>query len=410
MKVVHLNYADRVGGAAIAAFRHNEAMQQCGIDSKMLVVNRTLHYNRTIITPTTSNLKLKIESLIKSRLPAMKVIHERPYATWSLASNGFDLSKHPTVRNADAIWLHWINGGMLSVAGIEKILKLMKPTYWFMHDMWPFTGGCHYALVCQGYEDKCGKCPFLHYPEGSKRTNDLSRRQMKKKLRRWSKFSNLHILAPSQWLVDCSQRSTLFGGLEHTVVRNVIDTGRFHPINKLAARRLFGLPIDKKLILFGADSISSPYKGWNYLKETLNIIDSTKIECIVFGTAEYMFTLQNSIRLKVHFTGKLSDEYSLIALYNACDVFVTASVAENYPNVLIEAMACGLPCVGFNTGGIPEIIRHGKTGYISQEISAKGLAAGINHVLQTADYASMSATSRERIVKENSYAAAKNAL
>ena len=121
MKVVHLNYADRVGGAAIAAFRHNEAMQQCGIDSKMLVVNRTLHYNRTISTPTTSNLKLKIESLIKSRLPAMKVNHERPYATWSLASNGFDLSKHPTVRNADAIWLHWINGGMLSVAGIEKI-------------------------------------------------------------------------------------------------------------------------------------------------------------------------------------------------------------------------------------------------------------------------------------------------
>ncbi|MFR7466444.1 MAG: glycosyltransferase [Phocaeicola vulgatus] len=65
--------------------------------------------------------------------------------------------------------------------------------------------------------------------------------------------------------------------------------------------------------------------------------------------------------------GKISDEYSLTLLYNAVDVYVTSSLAESFGQTIIEAQACGTIPVGFDLGGIPDIIEHEKTGYLARE-------------------------------------------
>ena len=246
---------------------------------------------------------------------------------------------------------------MLSTKEVENILKLGKPTRWYMHDMNPITGGCHYSMECVKYMQHCQNCPMIQ----RKLLNiDLAKIQFDKRLKLWSKYKNLEAYTPSNWLAKCVSNSNLWKGHKITVYPNVIDTQKFHPVNKSAAKDLLGIGGTKKLILFGAADVNSPYKGWEYMRQAINKLEPERYEALIFG--EEKQKIRKDIAIKCHFVGHLADEYSLILVYNAADVFVSASLADNYPNVIMEAMACGLPCVGFNIGGIPDQIKHKKNG------------------------------------------------
>lgn len=383
MKIVHINFADKAGGAAIAAYRHNEAMIAAGIDSKMLVVRKTSG-SKAVLTPSGRPTFNSLRNAIYNSIDGKIASRHRPYATWSYAAHGFNLAKEPAIKEANAIMLHWVNGATLSNSGVERILQLGKPVIWFLHDMWPFTGGCHYTLGCDRYTTRCGNCPMLNGHAGSGRERDLAWRQFSSKLRHWNRYSNLSIMAPSRWLLDCAAKSMLFKDRPTTLYRNVIDTSKFKPCDKIAARQVLNLPLDKKLVLFGAESVSSPYKGWPLLREALSSLDPEQCECVVFGGADPDLISFDS-HIRVNYVGRLADDYSLILLYNACDLFVTPSIADNFPNVILEAMACGLPCVGFDIGGIPEMIHHLSTGYVAPHVSPQALATGIDWVLHEAD-------------------------
>ena len=88
--------------------------------------------------------------------------------------------------------------------------------------------------------------------------------------------------------------------------------------------------------------------------------------------------------------GYVNDEQRIVDVYHAADVFVLPSLSENLPNTIMEAMACGVPCVAFKVGGIPEEIDHLKNGYVAAYRDAADLAKGIAWVLQEADYESLS--------------------
>lgn len=404
MKILNINIKDRIGGASIAAFRHNEAMRLCGLDAKLLVLDQTEIHHPHIITPESKPLYNKIRAWLYNGLSYRKIKKQQPYASWSCASYGFNLRKEQAVKDADILILHWINEGMLSLNGIQRLLDLGKPTYWFMHDMWPITGGCHYSLSCQRYTENCGCCPMFSNRTGSSNPKDLSFKQLSAKSRLWSGYDNLRILTPSQWLATCVSASSLFSIRQVDICRNFIDTDLYKPIDKVSARNLLKLPMDKKLILFGADSINSPYKGWSFLEKSLSAFNND-IECVAFGNIKEE-NIQKKLPVKVHFTGKLSDDYSLIALYNACDVFVTPAIADNYPNVLIEAMSCGLPCVGFDIGGIPEIIDHKITGFIAHNKTSEELITGIRWVLNNREYENICNQARNKILQQSSFQSA----
>ncbi|MDD3037277.1 glycosyltransferase [Bacteroides sp.] len=399
MKIVHINYSDRMGGAAIAAYRLNEAMNLAGMSSTLLVADKTDFGNQYVVTPEQRLIKMK--TLFKRYWTDWSVNRIKAFGAWSYANTGFQLAKEKVVQEADVIYLHWTNFGLLSVQGIQELLNTGKPIYWFMHDMWPFTGGCHYAFDCERYKTHCGACPMFYAKMGSRCEYDLSYKQFERKKRKWSSYSNLTILTPSEWLGHCVEESRLFGDKKIQLSRNVIDTNRYRSVPQSIARNLLGLPENKKLVLFGADAINSPYKGWSYLKEAIHNMSDT-IEYVVFGGCDSN-AVEMETKASLHFMGRLHDDYSLMLLYNAADVLVAPSLADNYPNVILEAMACGLPVVGFNTGGIPELVEHQVTGYLANKEDSSDLCTGINWILFTADISKLKANARLKIETESSY-------
>lgn len=375
MKIVHINIGDTGGGAAIAARRHCEAMRRAGIDAQMLVLSKQsgLPWVHEACRGRWARLWLRV----RSRVQEAVMRRFRPWGAFSAQWCGLNLAKHSLVREADIIYIHWVAAGMLSARGVERVLRLGKPVRWYMHDMNPITGGCHYAMDCAAYQQGCAHCPLLGAaPLGL----DLARRQFRERLRRWSRYPNLEAYTPSAWLGACVERSALWRGRRVTVFPNVLDTAVFRPVARAAARELLGVPQEKCLLLFGAAQPGSPYKGWKYMRGALALLPPDRYEALVFGGRNDGVEAQ--LTLRCHFTGFLHDDLALVLVYNAADVFVSASLADNYPNVIIEAMACGLPCVGTRVGGIPDQITHLVNGYLAEPRSSASLAEGIRAVCE----------------------------
>ena len=293
-------------------------------------------------------------------------------AYWSLNSSTYPIAEVIQSFAADVVHLHWIGDNYLP---IQQMAKIRVPIIWTLHDMWAFTGGCHYAGDCTGYENGCGNCPQLVTPQ----PDDISQKIHLQKMTSWSDVP-MTIVCPSQWLADCSKRSSILGKKSIQVIPNGIDTEQFKPIDKTAARKAFNLPINKKLVLFGAfGGTDDPRKGFSYLRDALKVLPQfTAIELVVFGSEQPQ---KLEVNLPVHQVGRLQDGVSMALLYAACDTFVLPSMQDNLPNTILESLACGTPCVAFDTGGIPDLIQHQHNGYLSQLRDVDDLAKGIQWVL-----------------------------
>lgn len=392
--VVHLSYSDVHGGAAIAASRHCEAMIRAGIDSKLVILEKS-GSNSYAETPFIGLNKLKIALNKKISIKESSFVNSS--GTFSGFSRGFDFAGIETVREADLIVLHWINGDMLSVRGVEKILELGKPTVWYLHDMFPITGGCHYSFDCNGYTGDCSNCPVVH----GKYCSKLPFRILSSKIRHLRKYDNLVFAGPSRWITGCASSSSLASGHKCVCFPNVLDTDKFKPL-PFPTKSLFGLDEGKKTIMFGATAVISSYKGAEYIRALLECLDPSKYECLIVGHIDGDYFKSNNITIRQ--TGFLRDDISLVAAYNACDTILVPSLADNYPNMILEAMACGKPCVGFNTGGIPDLVRHGESGYLCSEKSTESLKQGLEYIFDSEErYEELSESARRQMVANNSY-------
>lgn len=372
-KILHINYSDSKSGAAIAAKRHCEAMIKAGYEVRMLVARKSGN-EKYIYQATSSPLK---SFLYKLTVKASKLFVNsilKPYASFSYPIFSIRISKHSLVKWADVIYIHWVAGGMMNEKEIERILKTGKPVRWFMHDMNPITGGCHHALSCKKYLSTCSNCPQL-----DNRINfiDFAKLQYLRRERIFSKYHNLEAYTPSKWLGECVTKSGLWKNKKVVVFPNVIDLNIFKSIDKENALNFFKLDGKKRIVLLGAVGWNSPYKGAHLLIDTLNYLPSEEYEALIFGDKGEM---SDKIRIHCNYTGYISNPQSLIMAYNAADVFVSSSIAENFPNVILEAMSCGLPCVAFNVGGIPDLIKHKENGYLANPRDFRDLATGIEYI------------------------------
>jgi glycosyltransferase involved in cell wall biosynthesis len=384
VKILHINTYDKSGGAAIAAFRLHSAMLNEGVESKYLVLNRTIHDRDDIIS--ISPYEKYIKNVINKICEKITVRRMRGKAgLFSSFKYGIDISKYPELTDADVIYIHWICGSFINFKVLKRILKIGKPVFWFMHDMFPITGGCHHSFECTRYYRQCDLCPY-YMKSGI--LPDLSAWQYKLKRRLYQKSSNLFFIAPSRWLADCARKSELTKDKLIFYIPNLIDPRRFKPMPKDTARRLFSIDTNKKIIGFGADSaLTNPYKGWSYLKDALDMLShdmsvvNMEIELVIFGSS-FNKKIAAHLPFVTHFYGYLHDEYSLIMVYSCLDVFVIPSIAENLPLIVLESLAVDVPVVGFNVGGIPDMINE-QTGYLAEYKNSRDLAKGIASLLQT---------------------------
>lgn len=389
MRVLIVNTSERIGGAAIAASRLVEALKNNGIKAKMLV--REKQTDRLSVIELKKNW-WRMWQFIWERILIWKENQFKKHNLFAvdIANTGTDITAIPEFQAADIIHLHWINQGMLSLNDIQKILQSGKPVVWTMHDMWPCTGICHHARECDKYHQECHHCPYIYKGGGKK---DLSNQVFKKK-------KEIYQLAPvtfvtcSRWLKERASQSALLNG--HTIVDipNPINTGLFKPQNALVARNRMELPTDKKLILFGSVNVTDKRKGIDYFIESCKLLAEMHPELkeelgvVVYGKNSEQ--LKPLIPFQVFPLDFISNEKDLVNIYNAVDLYVTPSLEENLPTTIMEAMACGIPCVGFNVGGIPEMIDHLHNGYVAEYKSAEDLANGVIWTLNESEYRTLS--------------------
>lgn len=379
MKIVHISTNDITPGAARAAYRLNRSLQLIGINSKMLVQTKHSDDQTIIGSPVKSGIAQAVTGLrlTLDHLPLKLYRNRDTSVTYSIQWIPDNIASHVAQLTPDLINLHWICQGCLQ---IETLAKFNQPLVWTLRDMWAFTGGCHYSGSCDRYISSCGSCPQLH----SNSNRDLSRWVWQRKAKAWKNL-NLTIVALSSWLGKCASSSSLFKDLRVEVIPNGIDTHIYRPINQRLARDLLNLPQDKKLVLFGAVSATSNQrKGFHLLQTALQNLSKSgwqdQLELIVFGSSEPKN--KPDLGFPVHYLGKLNDDLSLSLVYSAADVLVAPSIQENLANTVLEATACGTPCIAFNIGGMPDLIEHQKSGYLAQPYQIEDLAQGISWILE----------------------------
>ncbi len=300
--------------------------------------------------------------------------------SFSPANFGNDISAHPLVREADIIHLHWINQGFLSLDNIRQLAETGKPMVWTLHDMWAFTGGCHYSRGCDHFRQTCGECPYLRRPA----PHDLSNRIWRRKRERFPK--NIRFVTCSEWLAGVARSSSLLQDYSVMAIANPIDTTIFRPLtaeDRTTFRLEKGVAPGAKLLLFAAMKVSETRKGFQFLLESLHLLKSQhpdfQLEILVLGKAEPESLA--ALPYPAHALGLVQDQSELVRIYGAADVFVIPSLEDNLPNTVMESLACGTPVAGFNTGGIPEMVGHLKEGYIAPQGDTQALADGVLWVL-----------------------------
>lgn len=385
------------GGAGVAAARLHQALLSAGVDSN-LMVSEISHPSpqTTALADTNWGSKKAWGNFVLERLSFLPYEKDKSVRfAFSPAVAGADITDHPLVKQASIIHLHWVNFGFLSIRSLEKLFSLGKPVVWTLHDMWTFTGGCHYNRGCERYLSHCCYCPYLKKPG----EYDIAFAQFEKKQGLYQD-TNLTLVSPSRWLDGLVQKAALTTGMPSLAIPNCIDTNFFKPGDRTAARNALGLPSDKKLLLFAGANTQDPRKGFKYFQEAMQHPDLADTEVIILGKGK----AENfrDMPVKVHFLGKISDASQMVLAYNAADMLVVPSLEDNLPNTIMEAMACGTPAVGFGTGGIPEMIGHLESGFVSAPKSASLLLEGIQWVLEHDQDGAVSASARKKVLRDYS--------
>ncbi|BAY75406.1 group 1 glycosyl transferase [Nostoc linckia NIES-25] len=397
MNIVLISSSDINGGAARSAYRLHQGLKSIDVHSQMFVQSKESDDNKVIGLMSTSGMGQIVNGLRLTLDQVPLKLYQNRNSTKFSPQWFPDTVRAKLARvNPDIVNLHWISNGYFQ---IESIAKLEKPVIWTLHDMWAFTGGCHYNQECDRYKSSCGACPQL----GSSTNFDLSRWIWQRKAKAW-KHLNLTIVTPSSWLAQCVKASSLFQDRQVEVIPYGLDTQKYKPFDRQMARKILNLPQDKQLVLFGSLQASSDQrKGFQLLQPALEKLSASKwkerLEIVIFGASQ----AENSTNFgfKSHYLGTLNDDLSLALAYSSADVFIAPSLQDNLPNTVMEAIACGTPCVAFQIGGMPDMIEHQKNGYLAEPYKIEDLAQGIVWVLEDEErHQKLSHRAREKVEQE----------
>ncbi len=286
--------------------------------------------------------------------------------------------------DSDVMHLHWVSF-FADYPSFFGSIPNSVPLVWTLHDMNPFTGGCHYSNQCTQFRYGCGDC---HQVVNSS-TTDVSQSTFSAK-QEALKNKDIHVVTPSQWLSDLAKRSPVWPTQTNfEVIRLGFDLQEFRPIPKAEARDQLGIETDAVLIGFGAEDVNCERKGIQHLLSALRILNSqseikteSNIQCLLFGSGK----IEDTRGLpKLRQMGYVDSPAQQALIYSASDIVIVPSREDNQPQVGLEAMACGTPVIGFDAGGIPEYVRDGTTGFVAELGNELHLAERISRLADDRD-------------------------
>lgn len=358
LNIVYLSTFDNKGGAALVAFRLHREYNRQGYNSVMLVGEKL------------SGDKNVIRIRDAGDNPFLRASWMGGLQYWNYLSS-FDIANREEFKEADVLHCHNLHGDYFNYFALPGLTRL-KPAVWTLHDMQAVTGHCAFSLDCGKWETGCGDCPMLDaYPRLEKDRTDLLWREKKDVFSR----SDIDIVVPSKWLYDIVKKSILSDKKVH-LIYNGIDTDVFRPLGRKEARKKFKIPPEKLVLITSASGgTKNPQKGGQFLLEALRKISHRKdILVVSIGDTDYDPEIKGIEWIS---TGHVFDESEVAWWYSVADIFLYPSLADNCPLSILEALACELPVVTFRTGGIPELVRHMKTGYIADYKDTEQFVKGI---------------------------------
>jgi glycosyltransferase involved in cell wall biosynthesis len=370
MKILHISTSD-TGGAGIAALRTHIALLRAGIDSKFLCLYKSstsvpevYQYRGSLIRPLKTRILNKLGFAYSNSVLNKRKISGKngEYEAFTFPTSDFFIHDHQLVREADLLNLHWV-AGFIDYPSFFRNIK--KPVVWTLHDMNPFLGGFHYL------QDRINNIEIL---------GDLDVEIEKVKKDSIDKCSTLHIVTPSKWLGEAARKSIIFKNRPvHDSFLYGIDFEVFKPIRKEVACEALGIPIEGIKILFVADSLLNKRKGFDLLMAALlSLKNQYDISLVTIGHGN---NEQLNKAFKCYNLGTLKDAKLINIAYNVADCFVLPSREDNLPNVMLEALACGLPVISFPLGGMAEIIKTGENGILANDVSSEDLAKALQDFL-----------------------------
>src|SRR5713226_2362355 len=365
MKILHISTTDNGGGASRSAYRLHDGLRRSGNDSRMYVLDKYTCDPRVIqfrssqrridwIARNTRRLRLNLAH----RRYAKTSPPERTFFSEDRTPFYFDACRQ--MPEAELINLHWV-AGFLDLGAFFGWLPARKPLVWTLHDMASFTGGCCHDMGCGKFTQQCGACPQL----GSTDEGDLTREVWRRKQKYYAALdpSKFHIVTPSRWLGEEVKRSPLLSRFDRSVIPYGLDLEVFQARDRRFSREVLGIPQDAKVILFVSNGLHVHLKGFKHLIGAMEEMDAASgifLLCLGFGAPPELERFPHA------HIASINEDRALSMVYSAADVFVLPSLADNLPNTMLEAMACGTPVAAFAAGGIPEAVRPGVTGLLAR--------------------------------------------
>lgn len=377
MKILEIGTSDKRGGAATVGWQLKQYLTSnydCQV--KMFVADKTSQDSAVKIIKR--NKLIKLATFLFNRDDLFQT-------DWILKTKEF--------QEADLIHCHNLHGRFFNLQTLIKI-SAQKPLVWTLHDEWAITPHCAYSFEAPIESDGFFPCrnknipPRLCWGQGT---------HLKNEKRKVYTQAKINVVVPSQWLKDRVVQSVL-QQQPLSLIYNGVDTDIFQPTDKTLARQRLNLPLDKKIIFFIADAGKiNPWKGWEY---TQKIIDNLSHRSDLLFLCAGNDQLPENNRANIRFLPLVKDQKKLAEYYSASDVLLYSSVADNFPLVILEAMACGLPIASFDTGGIKEVLTHQTNGYLAPYRDGDQLQTGVEFLLsldQNQQHA-MAAASRQKII------------
>ena len=396
MKILHVNFSDNYGGAAIAVMRIHKLLLRNKIDSSLLVSDKILNEPKTFsINKTSEKLKNIIKGSINRNLKFL--FKSKNKTTHSLNIIPSSLLCEINKFNADIVNLHWIGNETISISQINKIKTKLV---WTLHDMWPFCGAEHYTN---------NKRFEYGYKLSNKPTNetglDINRYIWEKKTRHFKKIEK--IIVSSSWMKNAAKKSFLFKDKQITEIPLPIDVNNWNYIkNNKYIKKLLKIEQNKKIIVFGSDNyLKNERKGLKFYLNLVKKLNKDKYQFIVFGENNHeefnSYLKKLNIKKKILNMGKLKDELSLKIFYSSIDLLILPSVQESFGLIAQEGSIMGVPSVVFNNTGLTSIIDHKKNGYLSKSNSNEDIYAGAKWCLNNLNRYKVSIYSKKKFNEKN---------
>ena len=364
MKVVLLSDVQRKGGAGIAAHRLALGLRELGHE----VVWATPHPD-----PASPFETINLRDFSTMNRAARRIaLTLRPDQRQAVDSQAISRRIKDVLRThrPDVVHVHNLHGAGLP-ATLPAELSCLVPVVWTLHDMWAFTGTCAYSMDCRKFESACDAgCSMADTYPVSQPTQIATQYEQRKQA--LDKAGRIAFATPSRWLADEAQRGML-AGQDVRVIRNSVELDRYKPIEQDSARKALDLPLGRP-VLVSAATPGDPRKGAAVLYQALTKLKRPNTILLQLGGAT-PDNLPGDWDHRV--LGNISDPRLIRLAYSAAVAHVLPTLADNLPNTLLEAAACGVPSIGSDVGGVGEAIIHNQTGWVVPPNDPKSFAETI---------------------------------